>query len=100
MGIRPRMALTGAFVMAGAVLLSIGAGQPTAARERRAVSPSVPPLGNLIISRSLYTAPDSTVAIGQPLPGGGLAVATGAYPDVFNNAAVDGSFGVTSPIFI
>jgi hypothetical protein len=34
------------------------------------------------------------------LPGGGKAIANGTYPDVFQNATVDGSFGVTSPIIL
>ncbi len=42
--------------------------------------------------------PASTVTIGQPLPGGGNAIANGSYPGVFENAIPDASFGVTSPI--
>ena len=52
------------------------------------------------MTRSVYTGDASTVTVGQTLPGGGPAVANGTYPNVFNNATIDGSFGVTSPIFI
>ena len=55
---------------------------------------------NLVVSRSVYQGTADTVTVGQTLPGGGAAVANGLYPDVFNNAAVDSSFGVTSPIFL
>ncbi len=56
--------------------------------------------GNLVVSRTVYTGTASTVTVGQTLPGGGTAVANGSYPNVFNNATQDGSFGVTSPIFL
>ena len=42
----------------------------------------------------------STIAIGQALPGGGNAVANGTFPDVIDNANVDGSFGIASPIYL
>ena len=54
--------------------------------------------GDLIVSTSEYQGSASTVTIGQPLPGGGNAVANGTYPGVFENAGPDASFGVTSPI--
>ncbi len=57
-------------------------------------------LGQLVLSTSTYTGSAGLITIGQTLPGGGLAVANGAYPAVFNNAGPDGSFGVTSPIFV
>ena len=71
--------------------------------------------GNLVVSRSVYTGTASTIAVGQPLPpicpstaacGRGIATDTGAYPslsgtdNVFNNSRVDGSFGITAPIFL
>jgi hypothetical protein len=55
---------------------------------------------HLIISGSTYSGTASTVTIGQTLPGGGTAVADGTYPEVFNNATPDSSFGITSPIFL
>lgn len=54
----------------------------------------------LIISGSTYSGTANTVTVGQTLPGGGIAVANGTYPEVFNNATPDGSFGITSPIFL
>lgn len=56
--------------------------------------------GDLVVSRSVYQGTASTVTVGQTLPGGGQAIANGNYPDVFNNATVDSSFGVTAPIFL
>jgi hypothetical protein len=82
----------------------------------------------LVLSRSVYTGDASTVTIEQTLPPGcvpgtvpisliagdtttvtipnasntgcNTAVADGTYPTVFNNDGADGSFGVTSPIFL
>jgi len=65
--------------------------------------------GNLVVSRSVYTGDASTVTIGQKLPPNCPLTAScptkaatddGTYPNVFNNALVDGSFGVTSPIYL
>ncbi len=56
--------------------------------------------GNLVVTRSVYSGTAGTVTVGSPLPGGGVANATGAYPGVFSNEAPDPSFGVTSPIFV
>lgn len=76
--------------------------------------------GNLVLSRSVYTGDRNTVVAGQTLPpvcpasantasAGACSVKAtdnGAYPstdsanNVFNNNKVDGSFGVTSPIFL
>jgi hypothetical protein len=78
--------------------------------------------GTLVLSRSVYAGDASTVTVGQTLPPGcvagnasipliaggtasvavtcGTAIADGTYPTVFNNDTADGSFGVTSPIFL
>lgn len=66
--------------------------------------------GNLVVSRSVYQGTASTVTVGQKLPpvcpatakksACVTAVANGTYPTVFNNAPVDGSFGVTAPIYL
>jgi hypothetical protein len=61
--------------------------------------------GNLLVSRSVYGGTADTVQVGMPLPPGCTtgcvsAVADGTYPHVFNNDLVDGSFGVTSKIFL
>jgi len=78
--------------------------------------------GTLVLSRSVYTGDAATVKVGETLPPGcvagnvpvpliaggsanvavtcAAATADGTYPTVFNNDAADGSFGVTSPIFL
>jgi hypothetical protein len=78
--------------------------------------------GTLVLSRSVYVGSAATVTLGQTLPPGcvagtvsvpllaggtvavkvtcATAIADGTYPTVFNNNKSDGSFGVTSPIFI
>jgi hypothetical protein len=65
--------------------------------------------GNLVVSRSVYMGDATTVTVGQKLPPNCPATATcptagatnnGAYPAVWGNDTVDGSFGVTSPIFL
>jgi len=71
--------------------------------------------GNIVLSRSVYAGDSSTVIAGQALPpvcpttaACGTAVATdnGAYPslanssNVWNNNKADGSFGITSPLFL
>ncbi len=84
----------------------------------------------LVLSRSVYVGTAGTVTVGQTLPPGcvaktvavpvlpafvaanggqpttpvsvscATATADGTFPDVFTNAKPDGSFGVTSPIFL
>jgi uncharacterized protein (TIGR03437 family) len=70
--------------------------------------------GNLVVTRSVYGGDATTVTVGQSLPPlcpvtascGAKATDNGAYPvpgytnNVWNNASVDGSFSVTSPIFL
>jgi hypothetical protein len=61
--------------------------------------------GNLLVSRSVYHDNPGNVSVGETLPPGctsgcGSAVADGSYPRVFNNDSVDGSFGITSKIFL
>ncbi len=65
--------------------------------------------GKLLVSRSVYDNNPSNVHIGETLPpncgtttGGCSAGAgyDGTYPTVFNNALIDGSFGITSKIFL
>jgi len=64
--------------------------------------------GNLVLSYSKYDDKASNVTVGEPLPPncapatGGCVVAAydGTYPYVFNNAPIDGSFGITSRIFL
>ncbi len=76
--------------------------------------------GNLVLSRSVYAGDASTVVVGQALPPvcpasaniaapgacAGKATDNGSYAstttanNIFNNNKIDGSFGVTSPIFL
>jgi hypothetical protein len=62
--------------------------------------------GNLLVSGSYYDVNPDVLVPGQTvLPPGctsGCVTATNnaAYPQVFNNALVDGSFGVTTPIVL
>lgn len=62
--------------------------------------------GNLVISRTVYDNLAGNVTVGEQLPPGCTpgncvsAVSNGAFPYIFNNAPVDGSFGITSRIFL
>jgi hypothetical protein len=67
--------------------------------------------GNLVVSRSVYQNNPENVQVGMILPPncastqGGCSASTGApydgtYPFVWNDALYDGSFGITSKIFL
>jgi len=71
--------------------------------------------GNIVVSRAVYTGGSTTLVAGQPLPpvcpatascGKAVASDNGAYPslsgsnNVWNNDTLDGSFGITAPIFL
>ena len=64
--------------------------------------------GHLLVSRSVYGSPASVLVPGQTVlppnctlaPNCVAAIADGTYPTVFNNDTVDGSFGITAPIFL
>jgi uncharacterized protein (TIGR03437 family) len=71
--------------------------------------------GNIVVSRSTYAGTAASVVVGQPLPpvcpstaacGTAKATDSGAYAstsstnNLFNNNLVDGSFGITSPLFL
>ncbi|HZD76689.1 MAG TPA: hypothetical protein VE218_06765 [Acidobacteriaceae bacterium] len=85
--------------------LSAGAQQSSQHSEASHFSP-----GNLVVSRSVYDNNPANVKVGQVLPPncaattGGCsptgAIADGSYPFVFNNDTADGSFGITSRIFL
>jgi hypothetical protein len=93
-------------VYATAVLLGTAALTATASSAASAHgSPDLLP-GNLLLSRTLYTASAGSIVPGVTvLPAGCTsgcvtAVADGGYPEVFNNESVDPSFGVSSPIYL
>jgi hypothetical protein len=62
--------------------------------------------GNLVVSTSVYEGQAGLIDPGvTELPPGCtsgcvLATSDGTYPQVFNNALADGSFGITSPIYL
>jgi hypothetical protein len=56
--------------------------------------------GDILVSRTTYTGTTNTVPFPGFLPNNAASVANGSFPNVFNNETPDGSFGVTSPIFI
>ena len=64
--------------------------------------------GNLVVSRSVYDNNANNIAVGTQLPPNCAntvgpcvpAINNGTYPFVFNNDTVDGSFGITSKIFL
>jgi hypothetical protein len=79
--------------------------------------------GTLVLTRSVYVGTASTITVGQTLPptcvnqtvsvpiigsstpakikvACGVASVDGTFPQVFNNDTSDGSFGITSPIFL
>jgi hypothetical protein len=65
--------------------------------------------GNLVLSRTVYDNNPNIIQVGTMLPpncektmGGcsGAAINDGTYPFVWNNALIDGSFGITSGIIL
>jgi hypothetical protein len=62
--------------------------------------------GNLVLSRSVYDNNPNNITVGEQLPPGCTsgncvsATNNGVYPQVFNNGLVDGSFGITSKIYL
>ena len=84
-------ALAGTSALVMTIALSVGA----------RASPLFSP-GDLVVSYSVYQGDVSTLPLGTPLPNsnGALATSNGTYPTVFNNADVDGNFGIASPILL
>ena len=61
--------------------------------------------GNLVVARSVYDNNAKNIQVGATLPPNcvkscGTATNDGTYPQVWNNALADGSFGITSKIFL
>ncbi|HEV2619006.1 MAG TPA: hypothetical protein VGU23_03605 [Acidobacteriaceae bacterium] len=90
--------------------LALGAIAASAQTPSSSTSP-VFTSGNLVVSRSVYSATPSSVVVGQTLPPGcvpssknkvtcGTAALDGTFPYVFNNDTPDPSFGITSPIYL
>jgi hypothetical protein len=100
---RPNLTHRAAWPIAGSALALFAI---TASAQTPAFTP-----GNLVVSRSVYSATAGSVVVGQDLPPGcvanktnkvtcGTAAVDGTFPYVFNNDTPDPSFGITSPIFI
>ena len=111
---RPRtgVAAFATFMTAAGVLAATAAGATTAHASTTAPANRhdfgqtrlIP--GDLLVSTSYYRNDPNIVAGTTQLPPGCTgancvtAIANGNYPYVFNNDSVDGSFGVTSPLFL
>src|SRR5580692_9191431 len=102
MRVRVGVAAAATALCAAGAVAAVPAGAGASAREP-GFSVLIP--GALLVSGSDYTSDPNLVAGQTQLPPGcttGCVTATagGSYPQVFNNALVDGSFGVTSKIFL
>ena len=99
---RPRLRRATLTAVTGSVLV-LGALAPGASADGHGAGDR-PGGASLLISGSRYTPADITPGVTQLPPGctTGCATATsdGTYPFVFNNDRVDGSFGISSKIFI
>jgi hypothetical protein len=102
---RRRAALTTALVaLSGTVTLAAASGAQASSAPSSSGAWLRP--GNLLVATSVYQNDTSITAGTTQLPPGcgsaaapcGTAVADGQYPYTFNNATVDASFGVTSPV--
>ena len=106
---RPRTGITAALVVLSAAGLfaattaTAGASAARTAGHGHHGSAIVP--GDLLVSESYYQNDPGIVAGSTILPPGAgsagvTAIASGNYPQVFNNVTVDPSFGVTSPLYL
>lgn len=104
--LKERRTLTAAATLLGAVSLTIVNGVMTASAQNGSAY-FLP--GNLVLSRSVYVDTGSITAGSTVLPPNCspancptpvTAVVSSAYPYVWNNDSVDGSFGVTSKILL
>jgi hypothetical protein len=93
--------LSVAGVLAAATTAGASTARPADAHRGHVLVP-----GDLLVSESYYVNDPNIVAGTTQLPPGctgsncGTAIANGNYPQVFNNDNVDGSFGVTSPLYL
>jgi len=97
--------LAAALCAAGVVATAAGGASATSAGPAPATAHERLFPGELLVSGSDYVTDPNLVAGQTVLPPGcvtgcATAVANGTYPQVFNNDTVDGSFGVTAPIFL
>jgi hypothetical protein len=100
---RRRLLITGALTVltTGSLIAAATSGAAAHGYGRPFFSP-----GNLLVSGSVYVTRPNTIVPGVTvLPPGcttgcGTANSSAAYPGVWNNDSVDGSFGITSPIFL
>jgi len=111
-GRRTALIALSASAVAGSLVLAMGTNATAAPTAKDAGSTlnsanGVLLPGHLVLSRTVYSAkPDSITPGVTMLPAGCVgsacvpAVADGGYPEVFNNEAVDPSFGITSPIYL
>jgi hypothetical protein len=83
-------------LLAAGVLAILGASDAMAQNQS---NPLFSP-GSILVSRSTYIGTATTVPFPGTLPNNAASTANGLFPNVFNNETPDGSFGVTSPIFI
>src|SRR5215471_5106874 len=79
--------------VAAAIITVIGTSRPSAIGSH-----FVP--NRILVTRSTYAGSAPTVPYPGSLPNNAASVADGTFPGVFNNETPDGSFGVTSPIFL
>jgi hypothetical protein len=102
---RPRTGIAAFVTLVGAAgVLAVAAGSGTAASAASSNSNKVK-AGDLLVSGTIYTAPNIVAGATQLPPGCApancaTAVADSTFPQVFNNSSVDGSFGITSQIFL
>ncbi len=80
--------------VATAILAYAGTSRPSALGTPHFVP------NRIIVTRSTYTGAAQTVPFPGYLPNNAASVADGTFPGVFDNETPDGSFGVTSPIFV
>ena len=103
--LRGRTALLASAALAAGVVAAAAAPGSAAHAGIRPASWFRP--GNLVVSASVYTGQPGLLTPGvTELPPGCTgtactpAIADGTYPQVFNNDTADGSFGITSPIYL
>src|SRR5215470_13599036 len=102
---RPRPSMAAFITALGTVgvLAAATAGTGSAALAASPNSNKVKP-GDLLVSGTMYQDPGIVAGQTQLPPGCtadcAVAIADGEYPQVFNNGSVDGSFGITSKIFL